>query len=335
MSEHFNIVLLMHACFDGAARKDSYWSRLSAKEDRNCCECRWSGHWSDTDVSLQCEICRARRSKCDARKPACSKCLDLEVECVYRKPNLWDREPVTAAATAALGKVDDRLNEIQETITALVEEVARITRSPVAPIDYSSPLAISPPSVSHFDILQGVRQRRLGPPSQASLSQPRRHGHRMPNLLSFVAPDSLGPVSYDSSAVFFIHEVDQGDSLIAFIEDAISRNIQADFLPQTCWKLQRAFVSGFLRWMPLFDDETCLRHVTSSAAVQFSDRSASSCLSLLMLAIGAMATDDNIYHEDPSQLPGIEYLAPAYKIMRTINASTGDIQHLQCRALFS
>lgn len=138
---------------------------------------------------------------------------------------------MTAAATAALGKVDDRLSEIQETIAALVEEVGRISRSPAAPIEYSSPLAISPPNVTHFDPFDGPRQRRLGLRSQTSLSLPRRHGHRMPNLLSFVAPDSIGPFSYDSSEAFFTQEVGQGNSLTSFTEDVVSENIQADFSP--------------------------------------------------------------------------------------------------------
>lgn len=257
------------------------------------------------------------------------------MECVYRKPNLWDREPVTAAATAALGKVDDRLNEIQETITALVGEVGRITRSSAPPIDYSSPLAFSPSTVAPFDPFRGSHQRRLGPPSQASICVPRRHGHRMPNLLSFVAPDSLGPFSYDSSEIFFTQEVEQGNSLINFIEYTVVKNIHADFSPQTCWKLQRAFASGFLRWMPLFDDDTCLQHVNLSSATHFSDGSASSCLSLLILALGSMAMDDNFCHGDPSQLPGIEYLALAYKAMKAMESSTGNMLYLQCHTLFS
>ena len=56
--------------------------------------------------------------------------MKLEVEFVYRKPNVWDRKSVTAA----LGKVDDHLGEIQETITTIVEEVGQITRSSVVPI---------------------------------------------------------------------------------------------------------------------------------------------------------------------------------------------------------
>lgn len=87
--------------------------------------------------------------------------------------------------------------------------------------------------------------------------------------------------------------------------------------------------------MPLFDDDTCLQHMTLSSATQFSDSSASSCLSLLILALGSMAMDDNFYHGDPSQLPGIEYLALAYKTRKAMNSSIGNLEHLQCQTLFS
>ncbi|KAF4627426.1 hypothetical protein G7Y89_g10732 [Cudoniella acicularis] len=276
-------------------------------------------------TAIACEICRARRSKCDARKPACSKCVELEVECVYRKPNLWDREPVTAAATAALGKVDDRLDQIQDSIAALIEQVGSISRSSGGPLEYSSPLAFSPPNLSNFENIRGTFQGRAGPPSYGSLSSARPLGHRLPNLISFVAPSSLGPFSYDSSEQFFTGEVEQGNALFECIENFIASDVQADFSPQICWRLQRAFVSGFLRWMPIFGDETCLQHIQIASTSQFSGASPSSCMTLFMFAIGAMAADEHLYTEDLYQLPGFPYLALGYKILKDMRLPTGNI----------
>ncbi|KAH6680158.1 hypothetical protein B0J14DRAFT_633752 [Halenospora varia] len=287
-------------------------------------------------TAIACEICRARRSKCDARKPACSKCMELEVECVYRKPNLWDREPVTAAATAALGKVDDRLDQIQDSIAALVEQVENIRRpSTSGPLEYSSPLAFSPPNLSSFDAIRGTFQGRAGPPSYGSVSTTRALGHRLPNLISFVAPASLGPFSYDYAEQFFTGEVEQGNALFECIEHFISNGISADFAPQTCWRLQRAFVSGFLRWMPIFDDETCLQHFQIASNNQFLDGSSSTCMTLFMLAIGSMAIDEHLYSEDPYQLPGFPYLALGYKILTGMRSPVGDIQQLQLSTYLS
>jgi hypothetical protein len=244
------------------------------------------------------------------------------------------REPVTAATNAALGKVDDRLDQIQDSIAALTEEVASIVRSGGSG-DHASAIGYSPQSVSNFGITHTAYQGRAGPPSYGSLSSARPYGHRMPNIMSFLAPASLGPFSYDSSQEFFSGEIGQGDALFHCIEDALINDVQADFSPQACWRLQRAFASEFLRWIPIFDDETCLQHVRIASANRFSDNSASTCLTLLMFAIGAMAGDEQLYHEDPSQLPGFQYLALSYKILKNMRSPAGDVKHLRCCALFS
>ncbi|PGH20116.1 hypothetical protein AJ80_03684 [Polytolypa hystricis UAMH7299] len=298
-------------------------------------------------TAIACEICRARRTKCDARKPACSKCMELEVECVYRKPNLWDREPVTAAATAALGKVDSRLDQIQTSISTLAEQVANITKSQASlrlSTEYSSPLAaFSPPENNNsprIDLLvnQPVQpyQRKPDPPTYGILTSSRSHGHRMPNLLSFVSPASLGPFSYDYANKFFSGEVINGDRLFQSMEECLHMaDFPPDFSQQTCWRLQRAFVDGFLKWLPLFGEETCLHHVRIAAASNFSDTNTSTCLSLFIFALGAMALDDRFYHEDPVQLPGFVYLALAQRMLRSLTPFIGDIELLQCQNLFS
>lgn len=38
-------------------------------------------------VSVACEICRVRKTRCDAVRPSCSFCSSLNVQCVYRKPS--------------------------------------------------------------------------------------------------------------------------------------------------------------------------------------------------------------------------------------------------------
>jgi hypothetical protein len=42
-------------------------------------------------VSIACEVCRVRKTRCDAVKPSCSFCSQLGVECTYRKPTLGNR----------------------------------------------------------------------------------------------------------------------------------------------------------------------------------------------------------------------------------------------------
>jgi hypothetical protein len=42
-------------------------------------------------VAVACEICRIRKTKCDAKQPSCAFCLEVGVECVYRKGTVAKR----------------------------------------------------------------------------------------------------------------------------------------------------------------------------------------------------------------------------------------------------
>lgn len=244
-----------------------------------------------------------------------------------RKQANGSREPVTAAATAALSKVDDRLDQIQDSIAALVDHVENITGSRPREPEYASPVGISPQSNATY-------HSRIASSSYGNTgSSPR--GHRLPNLMSFTSPASLGPFSYDSSQEFFTDEVEHGNRFYHHIEKALSSDIRPDLSPQKRWRLQRAFVAGFLRWMPIFDDEVCFQHVQNASSAGFADGSLSTCLALLMLAIGEMAADESFYYEEPGQLPGFQYMVLGYKILRSTGSIMGGVEHMQCRCLFS
>ncbi|RDW77354.1 hypothetical protein BP6252_05407 [Coleophoma cylindrospora] len=238
-------------------------------------------------------------------------------------------EPVTAAANAALSKVDDRLDQIQNSIAALTQQVYSIA-NPGSSHEFTADYTYSPSNASTFD-----SRPRIGGPRYGTANSTRPYGHRMPNLMTFLAPPSLVDFSYDNGSQFYTGEVAQGDILYASIEQALMNHVHADFSPQTCWRLQRAFVSGLLRWMPLIDDETCFQHVQAASVSNYSDKSISSCLALLVFAIGAMAVDGHLYHEDPRQLPGFEYFVLSYEILRETRLPMGDINVLQCRTLLA
>lgn len=37
-------------------------------------------------VNVACEVCRSRKTRCDAARPSCSFCADIGAQCVYRRP---------------------------------------------------------------------------------------------------------------------------------------------------------------------------------------------------------------------------------------------------------
>ena len=42
----------------------------------------------DETNSLQCELCRGRKSRCDGARPRCKLCIELRIDCVYREPGI-------------------------------------------------------------------------------------------------------------------------------------------------------------------------------------------------------------------------------------------------------
>ncbi|CAK7222588.1 hypothetical protein SCUCBS95973_004892 [Sporothrix curviconia] len=50
-------------------------------------------------VSVACDVCRARKTRCDARRPACSFCAQLGIDCVYRRGGSSSSTKNTNAST--------------------------------------------------------------------------------------------------------------------------------------------------------------------------------------------------------------------------------------------
>ncbi|KAI3581688.1 nuclear protein, partial [Fusarium oxysporum f. sp. albedinis] len=50
-----------------------------------------------------CQVCRARRTKCDQQRPACSFCVKAGVECVF---DLDERATFDQASLAIIDRLD-------------------------------------------------------------------------------------------------------------------------------------------------------------------------------------------------------------------------------------
>lgn len=37
-------------------------------------------------VNVACEVCRSRKTRCDAVRPSCSFCTEIGAQCIYRRP---------------------------------------------------------------------------------------------------------------------------------------------------------------------------------------------------------------------------------------------------------
>lgn len=56
-----------------------------------------------------CRTCRHRKTRCDARVPKCSLCVDLKVECIYAEPQAPRIDPNTRLVLERLQLLEDRV----------------------------------------------------------------------------------------------------------------------------------------------------------------------------------------------------------------------------------
>jgi hypothetical protein len=171
--------------------------------------------------------------------------------------------------------------------------------------------------------------------SDIRLSNRRSPSYRMPNLLTFNAPPAAGPFAYDNSQEFFRQEIERAHELFYDVENVSIPELHVDLSPQRCSRLQRVFIDSFLRWIPLFDDNTCFRHTQIAALEEYSGTSPSVGLSLIMYAIGATAEDQVVHHKELSDSAGYPYMVLAHRCLDKLRWSSQETLHLQCRILLS
>jgi hypothetical protein len=110
-------------------------------------------------------------------------------------------------------------------------------------------------------------------------------------------------------------------------------DIPLDMSRPHLWKLQRAFADEFLRWLPLIDHETASMHLNSAQIAKHSSSTNSTCLVLLMYAIGSIAADSSVYTNSPRDLPGFSCFTRACALFRHHPSPSKDLVTLQSRIL--
>jgi hypothetical protein len=150
-----------------------------------------------------------------------------------------------------------------------------------------------------------------------------------PSLLTFRAPPYIPVESWDYTAEFYDDEILAGEELCDQFDELLALPI--DLSKRTTRRLQQSFVENFLRWTPIFDQRTCVRTVDHASAGNFSLQDPSTCLTFLLLALGAISEDRS---ESPdNQMPGLDYFARGCQILERLALRTGSLTTLQCRIL--
>nr|KAK5449241.1 hypothetical protein LTR18_002330 [Exophiala xenobiotica] len=83
--------------------------------------------------SEQCEVCRLRKTRCDAEKPSCTFCRTLGIECVYRGPSKSGRaHSDTDELPSRLERIESTLESVAATQSSFMKDPTLFKRQVVA-----------------------------------------------------------------------------------------------------------------------------------------------------------------------------------------------------------
>ncbi|KAH7041610.1 uncharacterized protein B0I36DRAFT_392727 [Microdochium trichocladiopsis] len=221
-----------------------------------------------------CQVCRARRTKCDNLKPSCSFCLKVGAVCIQSAEDLSSFDPASL-------KILERLDSLEQ-----------LMRSSLPATDEQGPPAKkrARPTTSHVD------------PPEAQVG-----GTRVD--VSMVLPPSSEEMlswsySVDDTGTLELqhgtpqHHVSSPPGLVAVPEDP---------------RLVKALLDNFFNYVhvknPILDEVSTRRMVLGKAVEGLGfDWSPESCLALLICALGSLATP---FGPSPDTMPGTAAYAHA------------------------
>ncbi|KAG9243943.1 hypothetical protein BJ878DRAFT_542755 [Calycina marina] len=254
-------------------------------------------------TAVACEVCRIRKTRCDAGKPSCGFCLGIGIDCQYRLPADWDRaKPGSPVASEALQRIEARIASLEEMAEAASQKDEHAIVTQLSPYGQVSPS--SQAVYSHGD---------KTPPASYSDGEPHT---------PYFHPQPLGAAPRTPSEFSFQQTSGEGAAIQ-------SRTL--DLSRKTTRYLQQSFVGNYLRWMPICDIQDCSDYVNEAYACNFEPSSSSSCFTMLVFALGA-ETEGRIGVID-GELPGLDYFAQGNRMADGMSLMTRSLTTLQCRIM--
>ncbi|KAF2021583.1 hypothetical protein BU24DRAFT_23177 [Aaosphaeria arxii CBS 175.79] len=291
-------------------------------------------------IAIACNVCRFRKTRCDAVKPSCGFCTDLGIECTYRKPTMGDRAKQASNPPEALSSLERRLSQLEARVES-TQQMMQSTSILSPNVSNASEMIESQDSTSRRSSMNRSAVEYLSAPaSNPAVGTPVSYdfAYRQtateattarPSLLTFRAPYYINVESWDYTAEFYDDEIQAGERLCDQFDNLALQPL--DLTKRTTRRLQQSFVENFLRWTPIFDQKTCASALDRATVDGFMGQNATSCLTFMFLALGAISEDRS---EDPeNQAPGLDYFARGCQILERLSLRTGNLTVLQCRVL--
>ena len=211
-----------------------------------------------------CQVCRARRTKCDNAKPTCSFCLKIGAHCVQSPSDLSSFDPASL-------RILERLDDLELAIHA-----AATTTS-------------TGPNVS------------LLPPRRSVQSHVAAHFQLLPANLEHVLWSSCFQET-DSKKLELLEILRRPTNATPWSPaESFSPTINADLEPRSTRIILDNFFQFCHVKNPIIDNEPAARRMVARIALHGVDWSPQSCLALLICALGAISTP---FGDSGSTLPG-------------------------------
>ncbi|PGH26765.1 hypothetical protein AJ80_01529 [Polytolypa hystricis UAMH7299] len=280
-------------------------------------------------AAIACTLCRLRKTRCDAVKPACGFCSELGVDCTYAMPASGSYNRSSDQGT--LQRIEEGIQALQQQLGALSQSFNAAGRSA---LERSSSLALLP-AISASDFKPLIQPSNdlpapLEDPSVLGLRQTQGERCARPNLLTFSCTPTLNAPSWDDTEAFYDDELEAGEHLARAKELALTR--YPDLSRNTTRYLQQGFVENFLRWLPIWDIQDCLAYVERARDCDFHPSEPSSCVAMLLFAIGAISQAGATVSPD-QDIPGIAYFARGSWLLDCRPTASKSFVALQCRFL--
>ena len=250
-------------------------------------------------ANTACQVCRSRKTKCDNLKPSCSYCLRVGANCIQSPVDLSSFDPASL-------KILERLDDLEKVLRETRNEVPTVRE--LTPEEVPS-LQSTPEDVPGEEELSGIPLRSILPEKMESL------------LLWSV-------LSRDMST----HTTLQNDPPQPSPSYSPGRTSLSDIDTQGVKVLLDNFFDHIHCKNPILE-EAAARRVVLNVIMEGIDWSPDSCLTLLICALGKIATPlDATYHLRADSTPYLEAQAlfqAAQKRIGTLMASS-DIISAQC-----
>ncbi|KAJ5571790.1 hypothetical protein N7535_005450 [Penicillium sp. DV-2018c] len=262
-------------------------------------------------ATIACQICRLRKTRCNGARPKCQLCSDLDAECVYREPGI--------KLDAGDKLILDHLARIESLLhLKLPNQGSYLALSATSPatsndtnLGNDDPLTRTSPS--GLPIHRKLSAVGLGswvkPPCSLSIStMPKMHTTPALHLLQWPLIRDLVSRTYDPQQLLQLE--------LAREPLRLTPNSGFDLTNASIYA--QAFFDYGNVWYACVNPYTWNRYYQSALAQGF-QKGPTSCLVLLVLALGSASHSGSISYVAPDrEPPGLPYFAAAWSFLPSI-----------------